>query len=227
MLNIKPNKQSGIILASFFLCGCATTLQHRPPDVQPQRPPALPKGIYHKVKRGETLWRIAKTYRVELDDLVLANHIPSAAAIEESQLVLIPGADAPREISLPASGGKEPDFSWPLRGKVLAFFESRQGGHSNPGIDILSADGDIVRSARDGRVVLADYLSGYGHTVILDHADGFFTTYGHNEKLLVNNGDYVFRGEKIALPLNEAGQCYGHFEVRYGGQAKNPLHYLP
>jgi len=49
-------------------------------------------GVYHKVKKDETLWRIAKAYHVTVSEIERANNIPKAAQIENNQLVFIPGA---------------------------------------------------------------------------------------------------------------------------------------
>jgi murein DD-endopeptidase MepM/ murein hydrolase activator NlpD len=186
------------------------------------------KGVYHKVNKGETLWRISKTYKISPDEIIQANSIPNAASIEENQLLFIPGVDNVQSVVLPLSpGGKDGDYAWPLKGRIVSYFDDRKGAYKNPGIDIKANEGDIVRASREGHVVFADHLSGYGYTVILDHADGFFTVYGHNDRLLVQLGDYVFRGEKIAQ-LGDSGRgAFVHFEVRRGDASKNPLHYLP
>jgi murein DD-endopeptidase MepM/ murein hydrolase activator NlpD len=210
-----------------MMAGCATV---RKPTVLPTGETGAQqrKGVYHKVSKGETLWRIAKTYKISPDEIIQANSIPNAASIEENQLLFIPGADGVQVVTLPLTpGGKDGDYMWPLRGRVVSFFEDRKGAYTNPGIDIKGSEGDIVRASREGHVVFADHLSGYGNTVILDHSDGFFTVYGHNARLLVKLGDYVFRGEKIAQLGDGGPAAFVHFEVRKGDSSKNPLHYLP
>ena len=56
-----------------------------------------------------------------------------------------------------------------------------------------------ARAARDGRVVCADYLSGYGNTIILDHEDNYFTIYAQNASLLVKLDDVVSKGSKVIV----------------------------
>ncbi len=225
---------SGVaVLCLSAMAGCATV--HKPPVVptgetaiHETRETRERKGIYHKVMKGETLWRIAKTYKTSPDDIIQANNIPNAASIEENQLLFIPGADAVQKVPLPAASvGKDADYLWPLKGRIVSYFEDRKGAAKNPGIDIKGGEGDIVRASRDGRVVFADRLSGYGFTVIIDHSDGFFTVYGHAARLLVSLGAYVFRGEKIAQLSSDGPASFMHFELRKGDIAKNPLHYLP
>jgi lipoprotein NlpD len=217
----------GVLMLSCWIAGCATV--HKPehqPSVNP--PPVQPKGVYHKVNKGETLWRIAKTYRITVEDVIQANHVPSAASIEENQLLFIPGADAVKDVIPVASvGGKDSDYWWPLKGRVASFFEERRAARVNLGIDIKGGEGDFIKASREGRVVFTDHLAGYGSTVILDHGDGFFTVYGRNDRVLVKLGDSVARGEKIAQLGVDPRGVFSHFELRKGSVPKNPLHYLP
>ncbi len=222
----------GCVLAIFScvaISGCATTRRPiLPTEVPTETKPSIQKGVYHKVNKGETLWRIAKTYKVTTDEIIQANGIPNAASIEENQLILIPGTAAVKVVDLPQGpNGISNDYLWPFKGRIVSFFEDRKGAHVNRGIDIQGVEGEIVKSSREGNVAFADNLPGYGYTVILDHADGFFTVYGHMERALVKLGDHVFRGEKISQIAKDGTVPFLHFEVRKGDVAKNPLHYLP
>lgn len=212
-----------------FLSGCATTGEHYNPE---QTSPSH-KVSYHKVIKGETLWRIAQTYHVSMEQIVAANNMPSGAHLEEGQLLVIPGseisrASLPRQtVSRAVDDVNKQDFIWPLRGNILHYFGERRGGILYKGIMIEANTGEKVQAARQGTVVFADYLAGYEYTVILDHQDGYFSVYGHNAKILVRLGDQINKGEQIA----EVGR-YGrlaslYFEIRKKGQANDPLHYLP
>lgn len=217
----------GLVIGALFLTGCAT-VKHPSVVVAPEKQVLQPKGIQHKVIRGETLWRIARTYGVTVDDIIRANNIPDVASIEVGQLVFIPGADALRSVpAVSAQEGKDNDFVWPVRGKVFSYFRELKGGAHNRGIDIACAEGDSIKAARSGKVVLASRLPGHAYTVILEHADGFFTVYSHNAQIMVAVNDQVSRGSKIALPASSGGKLYAHFEIRKGDKPSNPLYYLP
>ncbi len=220
---------AGCIGAVFFLAGCATV--HGPEGsstgVSIPTGAVAEKGVQHKVRKGETLWRIARTYKVSVEDITHANGIPNAASIEENQLLFIPGADSVQEILVPSPSEKDADYAWPVKGKVVAFFQDHKGAAVNAGIDIRAVEGEAVRAARSGRVVMADRLSGHGHAVILDHGDGFFTVYAHNARILAALGDEVLKGAKIAEVARDGDLAYLHFEVRKGSRATNPLYYLP
>jgi len=217
--------------AAFVLAGCATVRRPVPPLVPHPSvdvvKPVVPAGVKHKVRKGETLWRIAKMYGVSVDNIIQANAIPNAASIEEDQLLLIPGVAGVKDVGVVSPSDKDTDYVWPVKGKVVAYFDDSRRGVANAGIDVSAVEGEVVRAAREGRVVLADRLAGNGFTVILDHGDGFFTVYAHNERLMVKLGDYLLKGEKLAQVAREGNLAYLHFEVRRGHKPTNPLYYLP
>ena len=216
-----------------FLSGCATAVKTKP--VPPPTPTVETKlkqeGIYHKVQKGETVWRISKTYQVGLDEIVKINNIPNAASIEENQLLFIPSAKEIKGIVLKSPDIKKDEFLWPIRGKILSFFNEPDGQFINRGIDIEAPEGESVKASREGIAVLADYLGGYGYTLIVDHEDGYYSVYAHNAQLLVKLNDRVFRGEEIAKAGFAKGgngkSSFIHFEIRQGKVSLNPLHYLP
>lgn len=218
------------IILFFVLCisGCATTEYPVPGGTAlPTPAPKKPDGVYHKVLKGQTVYRIAKTYGVAVEDIIKSNNIPNAAAIEVNQLILIPGATEVRELSERSPDEKRDEFAWPLKGKIIRYFNDRRGDAFNRGVDIEANEGDIVKASREGRVVMSDYLAGYGQTMMVDHGDGFISVYAQNRKLLAKSGDHVYKGSAIAEVGMQGRRSYLHFEVRKGSEATNPLYYLP
>ncbi len=212
-----------LIGVCFWLGGCATV------EEMPEGALSVPKqGIYHKVRKGETIWRIAKMYDIPVDDIVRSNRIPNVAHIEKDQLLFIPGANTVREMPLSEKGVvKAGEFDWPLKGRVVSYFGDQSSLTANNGIDIQAEEGQQVVAAKEGRVVFADLLNGYGYTVILDHGDDFLTVYSQNSALLVKLKDSVSRGTSIALAGSKGGVPHLHFEIRRNSVATNPLYYLP
>ena len=185
------------------------------------------QGVYHKVKPGETLWRIAKAYNIDINEIVETNNIPDAAQIEKNQLILIPGAEHVMEIILDLQETDD-NFIWPVKGRVIQYFgQPSSDGGFNKGIAIKVPEGEPVKSSRSGTVVFADYLNGYGYTVILAHSDGFHTVYANNSKILVSVGDQVKKNSPIAYVGRLNHLAFLHFEVRKNSREDNPLHYLP
>ena len=123
-------------------------------------------------------------------------------------------------------------FIWPAQGVLTSTFGYRNieiGSSNHKGIDIAGDYYDYVVAADGGEVVYADWMSGYGYLVIIQHDNGYETYYAHNAELNVYVGERVAQGEVIAF-MGSTGNSTGvhcHFEVRIGGEAYNPLYYLP
>jgi len=97
------------------------------------------------------------------------------------------------------------------------------------GIAIAGARGDPVRAAAGGEVVYAGSgLVGYGRLIILKHDARFISAYGHNDELLVSEGEVVKTGQLIArLGNSGAERPMLHFEIRVDGTPVDPTRYLP
>jgi murein DD-endopeptidase MepM/ murein hydrolase activator NlpD len=111
-------------------------------------------------------------------------------------------------------------------------FEPAFGGyaHFHTGIDIAGPENHPVLAADDGQVVeTGSGSSGYGNYVVLGHAGGVTTLYGHLNQILVRQGDHVSQGDAIGLE-GSTGYSTGphvHFEVRVQGVPVDPASYLP
>jgi murein DD-endopeptidase MepM/ murein hydrolase activator NlpD len=109
-------------------------------------------------------------------------------------------------------------FIWPLRGEVISGFGGKGSGPHNDGMNIRAGDGDPVRAAAAGDVVYAgDQVPGFGNLVLIKHANGWVTAYGHLGRIDVRMQEQVIQGQQIG----QAGATGGvsepqlHFEVRY------------
>lgn len=123
-------------------------------------------------------------------------------------------------------------FQWPVQGAISSDYGYRYifgGINFHRGVDIPAPLGTSVHAAAGGTVVFAGQRGSYGNLVILDHGNGFQTYYGHNSRLLVQEGDVVAQGQVIAA-VGSTGRSTGphcHFEVHFNGQLVDPLMYLP
>lgn len=118
---------------------------------------------------------------------------------------------------------------WPVRGRTLhRFGESLQGELRWKGMVIAAAEGSEVKAIADGRVLMADWLQGYGLVVVIEHGKGDMSLYGYNQSALVRVGDQVKSGQPVALVGSSGGQGTPalYFEIRRQGQAVNPLPWL-
>ncbi len=117
-----------------------------------------------------------------------------------------------------------------MRGKIVRSFSRQAKAGGGKGIEIAVRSGSSVVAAEAGKVIYGgDGVSGYGFLIILQHENDLFTVYGFNKRNTVRQGDFVSKGEQIALSgiPPSGGQARLHFEVRKGKQAVNPILYLP
>ena len=121
-------------------------------------------------------------------------------------------------------------FIWPLKGKLVRRFGSKDHGALCKGLEISAAQGTPVVSAAAGKVIYSgDGISGYGNLIIVRHDDSFFTVYGFNRENLVSSGAFVSKGQQIArvgVPP-KGGSARLYFEIRYGKKPVDPIFYLP
>ena len=197
----------------------------------------LNKGIYHEVKKGQTLWRISKDYGVNFNLVAKSNHIRDYTSLREGQLLFIPGVQEKKEVSVPrkritfAKVSTERIFFHPLKGgRLEILFGEDKGRIKNKGIDIRGREGSPILASKTGVVTFTDeHMRGMGCIVVLDHQDGYNTVYAHLGKVWVKEGDQVKRGQKIAM-IGVSGDILIptlHFEIRKEGKAVNPLSLLP
>jgi len=181
------------------------------------------EDIIYYVKKGDSLWSIARDYNVKLDTIISANHLSNISKISVGQRLLIPQVSAARS--------KVINFMWPVRGRITSSYGIRTiGGRQefHSGIDISSSLGTNIVAAEKGTVSFSGYMRGYGNIVILSHDNGYSTVYAHNSVNLVKKGQYVEKGSIIAK-VGRSGNATGphlHFEIRSSGKPLNPLSYL-
>ena len=193
-----------IVVLLIMTAGCAS-LPVEPVAVIPptQALPTL-EGSYYVVRRGETLWRIARAYGLDVNALTAVNHLPSAHHLSAGQRLFIP---------LPAESTK---FLWPLRGSV-----KNAGG---AWVEITAPAGSLVRASRTGRVaVAARHLAGSGRTIVIDHLDGYVSIYAGLDQLLAAPDTVLRQG----MLVGSVGASPLHFEIRYDAKPKNALALLP
>jgi len=127
----------------------------------------------------------------------------------------------------PARSGKK--FSWPLNGRVLSSYGSKENGLQNDGVNISAPRGTVVKASENGVVAYAgNEIRGFGNLLLIKHDGGWVTAYAHNDSLLVKRGDKVVRGQGISK-VGSTGSVTTpqlHFELRKGSNAVDPNKYL-
>ncbi len=117
-------------------------------------------------------------------------------------------------------------LAWPVQGRIAGNYgQARSAGPVKWSGVLLEAEaGTPVRAVYHGRLAFADWLAGLGLLVIVDHAGGYMSLYGHNEALLKESGEWVGPGEAIAQVGDTGGQARAglYFEIRLNGEPVDP-----
>lgn len=193
-------------------------------------------GIVHKVKSGDTIYSIAKYYNTDAQKIV--NYPfndfsdPDTFAIVPGQTLIVPDGSphkeaAPYRPSIPQYLAGRPgsgSFIWPTSGGITQY-----PVWYHMALDIANSASPPIIAADSGTVSYSGCIGwGYGCHVIIDHANGFQTLYGHMSSLGVSVGQGVNKGQQIGI-MGSTGRSTGthlHFEIRSGGALQNPLGYL-
>lgn len=199
------------------------------------------KVIEHKVEEQksadiyEGMTETQQTGSDGLSEITARVTLQNGKKVEEEDLVTTVKEEPVTEVVLVGTKERPPTvgsgkYIWPLKDSFTqtSGFGSRWG-RQHKGIDLAVSVGTTVYAADGGTVVEAQYSGSYGNVVMIDHQNGQETRYAHNSKLLVKKGDKVYQGQPIAKSGN-TGRSTGphvHFEIRFNGEPRNPLNYLP
>lgn len=201
-----------------------------PLDVQPQ-------SAYDSPVATAPLDGAPPTQPTGRTDMVLTPLGPSTTPTpgEEPELANTPTSILPKDAtteraSNSAAAPRQGIFSWPLEGPVISSYGAGAGGATNAGINITAPKGTPVQAAAGGTVVHAsDDAGNVGKLVLIRHPDGYVTSYGHLDRILVEKDTVVGSGDAIGT-VGESGGVKApqlHFEIRQGERPVDPAGYLP
>ena len=211
-----------------------------------------------KVGRGDTLSGISRRYGVSVERLAQLNQLKKPYIIHPGQTIFLKplkktaapvktasqanktrttatAKTASRMTAASASQASSETYRWPGRvrwqrpakAKVTKKFNRRR--NDAKGIEFRGREGDAIVAAANGKVVYSgDGLINYGNLVIIKHNNTYLSAYAYNRKLLVNEGEAVKAGQKIAeMGHKDNATARLHFEIRKNGKPVDPLKYLP
>lgn len=220
-------------------------LDEKNPKIKPgQKLQILPvDGVLHKVKRGETIYTIAKKYGLdEVQAQGIINYPFNTFANDETfalsvgQDLVVPDGIMPKDALTPPSAvaavltpnagsvSATGSFVWPASGRITQgykFYHKATDIANHGGGNILAADaGTVISTGWDG--------SGYGNKIMVNHGNGYVTLYAHLSLIQVTPGQTVRAGDVIGQ-MGSTGRSTGthlHFEIRHGGVLEDPQIYL-
>lgn len=240
------------------LAGCGGSPARAPVEARQAPAAEGAQADIHSVHKGDTLYSIAWAHGLDFRDVARWNAIappyriypgqrlsltpPSGAAAvarrptaERSPARPAPSSRPPPGPAPPAKGTPSApaprragplEWRWPAKGLL----EARFGGDGgSKGIDIAGRPGTPIVAASPGKVVYSGGgLRGYGKLIIIKHNNTHLSAYAHNEQLLVQEGEWVDGGQRIAV-MGRSGttRVKLHFQIRRNGQPVDPLLYLP
>lgn len=154
-----------------------------------------------------------------------ANTLHGDASTSEGDGMSPMGGDSRQSVPIQTSGGMQ----WPVQGQVIKSFGMDDKGQRNDGINIAVPAGTAVNAVDSGTVAhVGNQTSGFGNLVLIKHANGKISVYGHLQQASVKTGDIVSSGQKIGSAGTSGGvsQPQLHFELRQGKTPLNPTEHL-
>ena len=188
----------------------------------------IPPSRIYRVKKGDSLYKISRKFGINQNMLAKRNMLQSPYFLIVGDRLYLPEVNYKNTKIHKKS--QIISFLWPLKGKIISNFGSKQGGTFNEGINISAPLGTRVSASADGIVVYTgSELKGYGKLILIRHNQGWVSGYAHNDNISVNLGDSVKAGELIARVGKTGNVMFpqSYFELRKKGKAVDPLKFLP
>ena len=181
----------------------------------------------YSVKKGDTLYSIARNHKMVLADLLklndikdLNNYILQAGATLKVKIL--------KTIYTDFDDLPESSFIFPYIGSIVSKYGTDENNLANRGINISGKAGDKVVAADYGIVEYSDDIRGFGKAIIIKHKNGYTTAYAHLSEAKVKAGDIVNKGDYIGN-IGDTGMINKnelYFKISYLGMPVDPLKLL-
>lgn len=180
-------------------------------------------GMYKgdtKVRQEGSDGKREATYMIRKENGVVVGQSITAEKIlvEPKEQIVLKGTKV-----IPSRGSGV--FAWPAEGGYISSKKGQRWGRQHEGIDIARPNGFTIKATDNGVVVAAGRAGTYGNRVVVDHKNGYKTTYAHLSSISVKVGDVVPQGSKLGI-MGSTGRSTGthlHFEVEKNGRNVDPL----
>ena len=160
--------------------------------------------------------RLIELAGIDIEFPVLPDDSTLFASIDKTAMAAV-RRSAGADMSIPSG--------LPIQGFISQDFVIDDSARYHPGIDIACAEGTPVLATAIGEVIMSGEDEVYGKIVVLKHNDSIISLYGHNKEILVQKGDKVLPGSRIALSGNTGKSTapHLHYEVKINDEPINPL----
>ncbi len=207
------------------------------------------KKIDYKVQDGDTLYSLARKNNIKVADLAASNDLKITDQLKVGQNIVIPKKvtvtgptegddsitpvkkpDAVTQTELPNNdddSAKPGTFVWPANPTTV--LQKFGDGDSPDGLLLSGVEGQNILAANGGTVIyVGTDIKPLGLLVLVKHAGGFVSTYGHLQRALIKKGDTIKKGQAIAT-LGRSGTASRpqlYFEIRKNNHPVNPSNFL-
>ena len=200
----------------------------------------IPVSKRYKIKKGDTLYKIAKCSSTNVLEIKNKNTNLNEKNLIVGSVINLPyySTDncklkskkiAKKNRSIKKSIKSKEIFIWPVQGSIITYFGKQKGGRKNDGINIISVKGNPVRAAMTGKVIYrGNELLAWGNLIIIKHKNNWTTAYAHLDKLLVKKGEIIKTGDIIASvgATGNVDKSQLHFQVRKNSKPLDPMRFL-
>jgi len=229
----------GVSAAGATPAPAAQPVMPAPAAAAPSVPAARPPVAIAAPPRPSTSSPTALAPQQAAPQPVVPQQTPPQQVAAAPAAPVIPLAPAPAAATVPAparqpaqaaaASGSAPHFLTPVKGDIVGRFGPDGNGQKNDGINIAAPAGTNVEAADAGTVIYAgNELPAFGNLVMVRHAGGWVTAYGHLATIAVQRGATVARGQSVGT-VGQTGSVSSpqlHFEIRQGSSPVDPAPYL-
>ncbi|MCA9506964.1 MAG: M23 family metallopeptidase [Myxococcales bacterium] len=234
-----------LVVLYIFYCGCVS-IHNRPYESELA-------GVYHRVKKGDSLSFIAHKYNANPQEIMEVNGLESEHYLRTGQEIFIPSPDPigikitqynkkqslqntvhANDKSLAQQGSRHKKtqqkiFQFPVPGGSIVhqFSSSKQKPYD--GLGISAPRGTPVVAALEGKVIfVGNENTRYGLLVIIEHEQPFISVYAHLDKALVKSGQKIKQRQKIGSVGVSGGVATPrlHFQIRVSERPQDPKRFI-
>ncbi len=185
-------------------------------------------GVFYTVMKNDSVELLARRYGISAETIRTYNDIGDYLDVGKS--LFLYGAKL-------SSTERQQSYGVAFVAPVMGYITSAYGMRIHPilnapifhtGLDIGGNAGASVRAASDGVISFAGENGSYGNFIMIKHAGGYESGYGHLNKIFIKSGRRVNKGDLIG-EVGSTGLSTGphlHFEIKLKGQFINPLRFV-